>query len=256
MLNNDEINLNNFLIKKDDFIDNKHNFNDIYPGYELETIISSTQPNLILIENVFHPNYYEILTKGDGSCFYYAIEQINCEFHIKRKKNYFFKNACIKDETTIFTLNPYLIPSKNNEEIIKQVIKHKNEKEQNIILRSYREFLNHKLGFGIYLIEAIKELEELNIKCEIHVYPMTNKQIMKAINEFGLTKEEIIQNDYGSEAQTYKINFNKQKTNNNEIHIMLHHGHFSRLIEKDKLMSIQKWCTLNNINLITFSNKE
>ena len=85
---------------------------------------------------------------------------------------------------------------------------------------------------------------------------MTNKQITKVINELGLTKEEIIQNDYVSEAQTYKINFNKQTINNNEIHIMLHHGHFSRLIEKDKLMSIQKWCTINNTNLIIFSNKE
>ena len=79
-------NLFNFVIYPDYF--NKYDFLNPSYEYDIKQYIGNKNGLIVLFTTPKLPDFYEILTRGDGSCFYYSLEKVNSEFHLQRKLNY------------------------------------------------------------------------------------------------------------------------------------------------------------------------
>jgi len=245
------INYFNFVIYDDFF--NKFSLENPSYGYDIKKYINKNKNGLIVLFTTPKlPNFYEILTLGDGSCFYYSIEKINCDFHLKRKYNYLkaeLKDIFKNNEKTIEKYLPN--PPKTINDCLNDI---KNDKllEQNIkerIIRAYTGYVNNQIGLGIELYDVMEELRKFKIKAFIHILPLPKKKLEQIIKEMNFSAEEIEFYDYNLEKDIKMYKEEEIKSPDEIIHIMLRREHYSRLIEKSKLSSLEAFCLKNNIEL-------
>ena len=245
------INYFNFVIFPDFF--NRFDLENPSYGYDIKTFFKNDKDGLIVLFTTPQlPDFYEILTYGDGSCFYYSIEKINCEYHLKRKIKYLqnelkdiFKNNEILIEKFLprfpKTIEDYL----NN--IESEVSIDNNIKER--IKQAYKGYINNHIGLGIELYEVMKELREMNIKACIHILPLPQKKLEWIINEMHLSEEEIEFYEYKLKKDIKIYKEEELKSIDEILHILLRRDHYSRLIEKSKIFSLEDFCLKNKIEL-------
>ena len=173
------INYYNFVIYPDYF--NKYDFETPSYGYDIKQYINNKKGLLVLLTTPKLPDFYEILTRGDGSCFYYSLEKINSEHHIERKLHYLkselkdvFKND---KKINIDNYLPTKIKSiydciKNIEEDISI-----NDNIKERIKCYYNNYINNHIGLGLELYEVMKEIREFNLNVFIHILPLPQKQL-------------------------------------------------------------------------------
>ena len=245
------INYFNFVIYDDYF--KKYSLENPSYGYDIKQFINKNKNGLIVLFTTPKlPNFYEILTLGDGSCFYYSIEKINCNYHLKRKYNYL--KAELKD---IFKNNEKIIdnylpnPPKTIYDYLNN-IKNDNLLEQNIkerIIRGYQGYIYNQIGLGIDLYEVMEELRKFKIKALIHILPLPKQKLEWIKKEMNFTDEEIDFYDYNLQKDIKMFKEEDIKYPDEITHILLRREHYSRLIEKSKLSSLETFCIKNNIEL-------
>ena len=246
------INNFNFIIYPDFF--EKYSLENPSYGYDIKKYMNNNKKGLIVLFTTPKLlNFYEILTLGDGSCFYYSIEKINCKFHTERKLNYL--KAELKD---IFKGNQNLIehylpspPSKTIDKCLKD-IENDNSIEQKIkerIIRAYKGYINNEIGLGIELYDVMKELREFKIKALIHILPLPQKKLEWIMKEMNFSEEEIEFYDYKLEKEIKMFKDEDIKSPDEIMHIMLRREHYSRLIEKSQFPFLEDFCVKNNIEL-------
>ena len=245
------INYFNFVIYPEYF--NKFNLENPSYGYDIKEFMKNNKNGLIvLFETPKLPNFYEILTLGNGSCFYYSIEKINCEFHLEKKMNYLraeLKDIFKNDEKLIEYYLP--IPPKTinicmtnleNDNSIDKIIKDR-------IKKGYRDYINNELGLGIELYDVLKELKEFKIKAFIHILPLPQKTLERIIKEMNFSEEEIEFYDYKLQKDIKLYKEEDLKSPDEIVHILFRREHYSRLIQKIQLSSLKDFCLKNNIEL-------
>ena len=244
----------NYIYNIED-INNNKKFDFSNPSYDInlkDKIIKDKF--IVLFESNLLPDFFEILTKGDGSCFYYSINQINNINHLKRKLNLLKINLI-----NIFHTNDENIIKKYYEDIENNIdkkinyVKTSNEFNENIkekLINAYLEYKYHHLGFGIDLSDALTELRELKCPSEIFILPLPITKLNEIKKEFNLTDDDIIFYEYTLQKniKLYKKEDNIEK--NDIIYIQLRRDHFSRLILKENLTLIEQFCENNNIQLL------
>ena len=147
------INYFNFIIYPDYF--EKYSLENPSYGYDIKQYINKNKNGLIILFTTPKlSNFYEVLTLGDGSCFYYSIEKINSKFHLERKLNYLkaeLKDIFKNDQKTIEYYLP-LFPKTIND-CIKNLEENNNieKKVKERILRAYKGYENNEIGLGIEL---------------------------------------------------------------------------------------------------------
>ena len=244
----------NFIYNIKDLNNNKK-YDFTNPSYEInfkDKIIKDKF--IVLFECKLLPDFFEILTKGDGSCFYYSINQINNINHLKRKlkllkinlKNIFHSN----DDNII---KKYYEDIENNIDKKINYVKNSNEFNENIkekLLNAYFEYKYHHIGFGIDLSDALNELKELKIPSEIFILPLPIAKLNEIKKEFNLDDDDIILSEYKLQKniKLYKKEDNIEQSN--IVYILLRRDHYSRLILKENLKLIEQYCENNNIQLL------
>ncbi len=249
------INYKNFVIYPDFF--DKYNLENPSYGYNIKNYFNNNKNGLIVLFTTPKlPNFYEILTLGDGSCFYYTIEKINCKFHQERKLNYLktelkdiFKISDDNNEKEIENFLP--IPPKSIEDCINDLEKNNSieQKMKERIMRGYKGYINNELGFGIELYDIMKELREFKMKAFIHILPLPQKKLEWIIKEMNFSDEEIQFYDYKLQKDIKMFKDEDIKSSDEIIHILFRRDHYSRLIEKSQFPSLEKFCEENNIEL-------
>ena len=244
------INYFNFVIYPDYF--NKYNLVNPSYGINIKEKIKDNKGIIVLFTTPKLPNFYEILTLGDGSCFYYAIEKINCKFHLERKFNYLkaeLNDIFKKDDKIVKNYLP--IPPKTIENCINDIRSDNliDEKIKNRIICAYNGYINNYIGLGIELYDVMKELREFKIKAFIHILPLPKKQLDKIINEMNFSEEEIDFYDFKLEKDIKMYKEEDIKSPDEIVHILLRRDHYSRLIEKSKFPHLEKFCQNNNIQI-------
>ena len=245
------INYFNFIIYPDYF--EKYSLENPSYGYDIKQYINKNKNGLIILFTTPKlSNFYEVLTLGDGSCFYYSIEKINSKFHLERKLNYLkaeLKDIFKNDQKTIEYYLP-LFPKTIND-CIKNLEENNNieKKVKERILRAYKGYENNEIGLGIELYEVMKELREFNIKAYIHILPLPQKKLEWIMKEMNFSEEEIEFYDYKLEKDIKMFKEEEIKTCDEIIHIMLRRDHYSRLIEKTQFSNLEDFCSKNNVEL-------
>jgi DNA-binding PadR family transcriptional regulator len=249
------INYKNFIIYPDFF--DKYNLENPSYGYKIKNYFNSNKSGLIVLFTTPKlPNFYEILTLGDGSCFYYTIEKINCKFHKERKLNYL--KAELKDIFKISDDNNDIIekflpiPPKSIEDCINDLEKNNSIEQKKIkerIMRGYKGYINNELGLGIELYDIMKELREFKMKAFIHILPLPQKKLEWIIKEMNFSDEEIQFYDYKLQKDIKMFKDEDIKSSDEIIHILFRRDHYSRLIEKSQLSCLEKFCEENNLEL-------
>ena len=246
-----DINYFNFVLYPDSF----NKFDLLNPSYEydIKQYLENKNGLIVLFTTPKLPEFYEILTKGDGSCFYYALEKINCEFHLQRKMHYLkselkdvFKND-ININIENYLPNPPKTINDCINDIEKDVSLNNNIKER--IIRYYNNYINNYIGLGIELYDAMKEIRELNLKVLIHILPLPQKKLDWIIQNMNFSEEEIDFYDYKLQKDIKIFKEDNLESLDQIIHIMLRREHYSRLISKSKFNEIKKFCDENNFAL-------
>ena len=244
----------NFVIYPDYF--NRYDLINPSYDYDIKQFLQNKIGLIILFTTPKLPDFYEILTRGDGSCFYYSLEKINSELHIKRKMNYLINELkdVFKNNKNINIENYLPIPPKTIDDCIKNLEKD-NSINNNIKIRIknyYNNYINNHIGLGLELYDVMNEIKEFKLNVFIHILPLPQQKLDWIIKNMGFTEEEIefydfkLQKDikiYGDDDNSnsqYKDQF---------IHILLRREHYSRLVEKNKFNEIQKFCKDNNFSL-------
>ena len=241
----------NFVIYQDDF--KKYDLINPTYEYDIKQFIGNKNGLIILFATPKLSDFYEILTKGDGSCFYYALEKINSEPHIKRKMNYLkseFKDV-FKNDKNINIENYLPISPKTIDDCIKN-IENDNSINNNIktrIKNYYNNYINNHIGLGIELNDVMKEIKEFKLDVFIHILPLPQKKLDYIIKNMGFTEEEIEFYDFKLQKDIKIYKDDNNQTQNQFIHILLRREHYSRLIEKNKLNEIQQFCQDNDFSL-------
>ena len=245
------INYFNFVIYPDYF--NKFDFQNPSYEYDIKQFMDNKNGLIVLFTTPKLPDFYEILTRGDGSCFYYAIEKINCEFHIKRKLHYLkceLKDV-FKNEKNINIENYLPISPKTIDDCIKN-IESDNTLNDNIkdrIKIYYQNYINNYIGLGIDLYYVMQEIREFKLNVFIHILPLPQKKLEWIIKNMNFSGEEIDFYDYNLQKDIKIFKDNDQIPPSQIIHLLLRREHYSRLIEKSKINEIQKFCEDNNFAL-------
>ena len=246
-----DINFFNFVIYPDYF--DKYDFLNPSYDYDIKQYIEDKKGIIILFTTPKLPDFYEILTRGDGSCFYYALEKINCEFHIQRKLQYLksdLKDVFKNDEN--INIEKYLpIPPRTINDCIKD-LENDNSLSNNIkerIKAYYRNYINNHIGLGLELYDAMKEIREFKLDVFIHVLPLPQKKLDWIIKNMNFSEEEIEFYDFKLWKDIKIFKEDNIQSPNQIIHILLRREHYSRLIGKSKLTEVQKFCEDNNFIL-------
>lgn len=239
------INYSNFLIyPKDLSKESLYDFSPITYGIDIKDKIKNEFGTIVLFECPEYDNFYEILTKGDGSCFYYATETINSIKHIERKQCYLANSIfSIEKEKTKEELIE-LLKNRSKEEFIQLLSKENNKEKCELCFKEYE--YNH-IGLGIEFFEAVKELEEMKIPTIIFVLPIPKNQRKKICEEFCITEEELRNNDY--EKYDTKIGVKENTKDEDIMYILFRRGHFSRLIPKSQFPSLQSFIHNNKASI-------
>ena len=221
-------------------------------GYDIKKYIENKKGIIVLFTTPKLPDFYEILTLGDGSCFYYSIEKINCEFHIQRKLNYLkseLKDIFKNDENFIKKYLP--IPPETINDCIKYIETDAsiNDSIKERIKRYYNNYINNHIGLGLELYDVMKEIREFKLKVFIHVLPLPQEKLDWIKKNMNFSEEEIEFYDYKLQKDIKMFKENDIKSKDEIIHIMLRREHYSRLIEKYKLSDIKKFCEDNDFEL-------
>ena len=113
----------NFVIYPDYF--NRYDLINPSYDYDIKQFLQNKNGLIILFTTPKLPDFYEILTRGDGSCFYYSLEKINSELHIKRKMNYLINELkdVFKNNKNINIENYLPIPPKTIDDCSKNLEK-------------------------------------------------------------------------------------------------------------------------------------
>ena len=248
------INYFNFIIYPDFF--DKYSLENPSYGYDIKKYINNIKNGLIVLFTTPKlPNFYEILTLGDGSCFYYAIEKINCKFHLERKLNYLkseLKDIFKNNDDKTFNIDKYLpIPPKTINECLNNIEKDNNieKKIKERIIRGYKGYINNQLGLGIELYDIMKELREFKIKAFIHILPLPKEKLEWIIKNMNLSEEEIEFYDYKLEKDIKMYKEKEIKSPDEITHILFRREHYSRLITKSQFSSLEEFCKENNVEL-------
>lgn len=246
------INFDNFILYPQHFHDQAFDFDSISYGFKVKDFV---QPNgiIVLFQTPLLKNFYEILTKGNGSCFYYSIEKIDCDSLKTKKKfilqknleNFFSEIKKPLKDVNLFVDNLEDIDAKIEE--VKGLSSLKQEEKEKII-SFYKDFKYNRIGLGIEISEAIDELKKLGKPAVIHCLPCPASQIKQMQQETGLSLEEIVENDI--KESEIKINIDENSNEDEEIHILFRRGHFSRLIDRKYFENLEKWCKVKNVTLI------
>jgi hypothetical protein len=244
------INYLNFVIYPDYF--DKFSLENPAYDYDIKSYIKNNNGLMILFTTPKLPNFYEILTLGDGSCFYYSIEKINCKFHLERKLKYL--KSELKDifKNNREIIDNYLpIPPKTINDCLNDLEKN-NSIENNIkerIKSAYKGYIYNHIGLGIELYDAMKELREFKMNTMIHVLPLPQKKLKWIMEQMNFSEEEIEFYDYKLEKDIKIFKEEDLKPTDEIIHILLRREHYSRLIEKSKFVFLKEFCLKNNIQL-------
>ena len=245
------INYYNFVIYPDYF--NKYDLENPSYGYDIKQYIKNKKGLIVLFTTPKLPDFYEILTRGDGSCFYYSIEKINSAQHIQRKLHVLqsgLKDVFKKDNN--INIENYLPnQTKTINDCIKN-IENDNSVNDNIKERIkcyYNNYINNHIGLGLELYDVMKEIREFKLNVFIHVLPLPQKQLDYIIKNMNFSEEEIEFYDYKLQKDIKIFKDNDQISPSQIIHILLRREHYSRLIEKSKFNEIQKFCEDNNFAL-------
>ena len=245
------INYYNFVIYPDYF--NKYDFENPSYGYDIKQYIKNKKGLIVLFTTPKLPDFYEILTRGDGSCFYYSIEKINSVQHIQRKLHVLqsgLKDVFKKDNN--INIENYLPnQTKTINDCIKN-IENDNSVNDNIkerIKYYYNNYINNHIGLGLELYDVMKEIREFKLNVFIHVLPLPQKQLDYIIKNMNFSEEEIEFYDYKLQKDIKMFKDDNSISKEEIIHIMLRREHYSRLVQKNKLMEIEKFCEENNFEL-------
>ena len=245
------INYYNFVIYPDYF--NKYDFENPSYGYDIKQYIKNQKGLIVLFTTPKLPDFYEILTRGDGSCFYYSIEKINSTQHIQRKLHVLqsgLKDVFKKDNN--INIENYLPnQTKTINDCIKN-IENDNSVNDNIKERIkcyYNNYINNHIGLGLELYDVMKEIREFKLNVFIHVLPLPQKQLDYIIKNMNFSEEEIEFYDYKLQKDIKMFKDDNSISKEEIIHIMLRREHYSRLVQKNKLMEIEKFCEENNFEL-------
>jgi len=245
------INYFNFVIYPDYF--NKFDFQNPSYDYDIKQYMDNKKGLIVLFTTPKLPDFYEILTRGDGSCFYYALEKINCEFHIERKLHYLrseLKDVFKKDKN--INIENYLpISPKTIEDCIKYVENDDtiNNNTKDRIKTYYQNYINNYIGLGLELCYVMEEIKEFGLNVFIHILPLPQQKLDWIIKNMNFSEEEIEFYDYKLQKDIKIFKDNDQISPSQIIHILLRREHYSRLIEKSKFNEIQKFCEDNNFAL-------
>jgi hypothetical protein len=244
-------NLFNFVIYPDYF--NKYDFLNPSYEYDIKQYIGNKNGLIVLFTTPKLPDFYEILTRGDGSCFYYSLEKVNSEFHLQRKLNYLKSELkdVFKTDKNINIENYLPIPPKTINDCICEI-----EKNNSIsidikdrIKCYYNNYINNHIGFGLELYDVMKEIREFKLNVFIHILPLPQKQLDYIIKNMNFSEEEIEFYDYKLQKDIKMFKEDNSISNEQIIHILLRREHYSRLVQKDKLMKIKNFCDENNFEL-------
>lgn len=231
------INYSNFLLYPKDFSkESLYDFSPITYGVEIKDKVSNEFGTIVLFDSPEYDNFYEILTKGDGSCFYYATETINSIKHIERKQCYLANSIFSIDKEKTKKEITELLKNQSKEEIIQLLSKEDKKEKLELFFKEYE--YNH-IGLGIEFFEAVKELEDIKIPSKIIVLPIPKNQRKKICEDFCITEEELNNNDY--EKYETKININENTKEEDIMYILFRRGHFSRLILKSQFPKLQSF---------------
>jgi len=244
-------NLFNFVIYPDYF--NKYDFLNPSYEYDIKQYIGNKNGLIVLFTTPKLQDFYEILTRGDGSCFYYSLEKVNSEFHLQRKLNYLKSELkdIFKTDKNINIENYLPIPPKTINDCICEIEKN-NSISINIkdrIKCYYNNYINNHIGLGLELYDAMKEIREFKLDVFIHVLPLPQKKLDWIIKNMNFSEEEIEFYDYKLQKDIKIFKEENIQSPDQIIHILLRREHYSRLIGKNKLNEIKKFCDENNFEL-------
>ena len=113
----------------------------------------------------------------------------------------------------------------------------------------YYHYINNHIGLGLELYDVMKEIREFKLNVFIHVLPLPQKQLDYIIKNMNFSEEEIEFYDYKLQKDIKMFKDDNSISKEEIIHIMLRREHYSRLVQKNKLMEIEKFCEENNFEL-------
>ena len=245
------INYYNFVIYPDYL--QKYDFQNPSYEHDIKQYFNNKKGLIVLFTTPKLPDFYEILTRGDGSCFYYSLEKVDCDFHIKRKLNYLKSELkdVFKDNKEINIDNYLPIPPKTIDDCIKD-IENNNSLNNNIkerIKLYYNNYNNNHIGFGLELYDVMNEIREMKLNVFIHILPLPQKKLEYIIKNMNFSEEEIEFYDFKLQKDIKIFKDENIKKPEDIIHILLRREHYSRLVDKCKLNDIKNFCDENNFEL-------
>jgi hypothetical protein len=252
----------NFILTKSDFL-TRFKFNAICYKIPVETFLKKDKNYIILFESDRFKDdqeYFEILTKGDGSCFFYTTETIGCEEHKEKLIQALKCKLRNQLEYKKVINDPFLIAFKEFAENNKDIPYLNNLEESIVICESLiskeplavelKEFLlDYKYnicGFGIEKEYAYSLLNLFKIPAVIHGIPLPPISLKKIALETGIPSPLL--REYDDVKETLCFNMEGKSINDIDvIHILSHRNHYSRLLPKSQFPQFKNWCESNNV---------
>jgi hypothetical protein len=256
-----------FVLEKKDF-SSRREFGILSYDHKIAPLLSDEKKYLVVFNSEkFKENdtfFMELLTPGDGSCFFYATQTIGSIAHkkimlesLKSNLRDIFSQIDLKGDFWISLVE--FATCKNGDistdiDYIDDIFSQLCQLDliDPIALKVKNALLDYKsniCGIGIAKEFACSLLEKSEKPTVLHVLPLSDETLEKISMETGLTISEIQKYDHPKEIQSFNLQL--VESGFSVEHILFHSGHFSRLLSRDEFNKLQSWSSINGVTILT-----